>query len=155
MAKRSAGERKSEFIARARLAIDRGVSRAAFLRRARAENFSVRRTIMLSEWRNLTGLEAKKDLLKYVRKDYYPSPKVIANVSWKLSKEFMYVAKVKSRLQPDQPLTERNVNIVSDVPMTPRMVEQAIVEQWAEWEKYMKETIEKITPFTAVRRVME
>ena len=146
---------RAEVVARMAGAFREGLSASRFITDMRAEGLSYRRTDMLTDWRSVNQLETKKGLMRYVRRDYYPSPKVLASVSWQMSQEFMYKARVMSRLAPGEPLTERFVNIMSDVPMTPGMVEQAVVEQWAEWEKYMKETIEQITPFTAVQRVME
>lgn len=146
---------RAEVIARMAGALREGLSATRFIKDMRDEGLSYRRSDMLSDWRSVNQLETKADLFKYVRKDYYPSPKVLADVSWNLSKEFMYKVRVMSRLAPGEPLTERFVNIISDSPMTRGMVEQSVVEQWAEWERYQKETIEQITPFTAVRRVME
>ncbi|GAJ17323.1 unnamed protein product, partial [marine sediment metagenome] len=75
--------------------------------------------------------------------------------SYALSKEFMYKVKVESRLKPDVPMTERFVNIMSDVPMTGAMIEQAVTEKWAEYEDYTAEAIEKIVPWTAIHRTLE
>jgi len=108
---------------------------------------------MLGDWRSINELETKKGLMQYVRKDYYPTKTAVAAVSWNITQEFMYVSIVRSRRDPDVPVTERKVNILSDVPMTPRMVEQAVVEKWAEWEKYGQEEIEEIVPWAAVQRV--
>lgn len=143
---------RAEVIARMRGAFREGQSAGRFIADMRAEGLSYRRTDMLSDWRSINELETKADLYKFVRKDFYPTEKVIAQVEWQLSKEFMYKVKVQSRLDPKAPITERFVNIMSDIPMTPRMVEQAVTEKWVEWEKYMKEIIEAITPFTAVHR---
>ncbi|GAI78339.1 unnamed protein product, partial [marine sediment metagenome] len=107
------------------------------------------------DWRSVAGLETKKDALKYVRKDRYPTEKVMASVTWALSKEYMYVVKVKSRLTPDVPVTERFVNIMSDVPMTPAMMEAEVEERWGEWEKYAAEEITRLQVWSAVRKVME
>lgn len=145
--------KRSHVIALMRGAFRRGQSASAFIWDMKQTGLSYRRTDMLADWRSTNEIEVKAGLMQYVRKDYYPSEKVIASQSYKLSKEFMYVAKVTSRLRPDEPLKERKVNIVSDVPMTPRMVEQAIVEKWSEWEDYTAEAIEEIIAWTAVRRV--
>ena len=136
-------------------AFRRGQSANSFLRDMKAEGFKLRRTDALADWRSINELETKKDLMQYVRKDYYPSKAVTAQVSWDLTQEYMYVVKVKSRREPGVPVTERNVNITSDIPMTPRMVEQAVVEKWAEWEEYGAEPIEEIIPWAAVHKVIE
>ena len=143
-------------IGRMRGALDRGLSFATFFKELqRLKVPTYRRTTMLSDWRAVGELEQKKDLLKYVRKDYYPTERSIAQNPWKLSREYMYKVRVESRLRPDEPLVSRFVNIMSDDPMTPRMIEQAVVEKWREWEKYMDETIEVIAPTTAIHRTVE
>jgi len=143
---------RAEVIARMRGAFRKGQSASTFIKEITAEGLSYRRTTMLSDWRSINELESKKELYKYVRKDYYATSKSIAEVEWKLSKEFMYKVKVQTRIDPKRPPSERFVNIVSDIPMTPAMVEQAVVEKWAVWEKYLQETIEQIIPVTAVHR---
>jgi len=121
----------------------------------RAKGLSYRWTTMLSDWRAVNELETKAGLMKYVRKDYYPAKSVMAELPWKLSQEYMYVVRVKSRIEPGVPITERKVNITSDVPMTTGMVEQAVIEKWAEWEDYTAEELGEIIPFTAIHRTME
>ena len=143
---------RATVIVRMRGAFRTGQTGAAFIRQMKDEGLSYRRTDMLSDWRSVNELEKKAEAFKYVRKDYYPTEKSIAQVEWELSKEFMYKVRVESRLRPDQPISSRFVNIMSDTPMTPRMVEQAVVEKWVEWEKYQAEIIEVITPVTAVHR---
>lgn len=146
---------RAEVIARMRGALRQGINASRFIKDMKAAGLSYRRTQMLSDWRSVNQLETKKELFRYVRKDYYPSPRVMATVSWNLSREFMYKVRVQSRLAPGEPLTERFVNIMSDVPLTPGGVEASVMEQWAMWERYQKETIVKITPETAIRRVLE
>ncbi|GAH88345.1 unnamed protein product, partial [marine sediment metagenome] len=97
----------------------------------------------------------KKELLKYVRKDRYPTAKSIADVHYAFSKEFMYKVKVQSVIRVGEPITERFVNIMSDVPMTPAMVEAEVTERWFEWEKYAAEEITGVQAWSAMRKVME
>jgi len=132
----------------------RGQSASAFVADMKVKGLSYRRTTMLSDWRSEAQLEAKKDLMKYVRKDYYPTKAAIAQVDYMYGKEYMYKVKVESRLRPDVPITERFVNIMSDVPMTPRMVEQAVIEKWAEWEDYTAEAIDRVIPWLASQTTM-
>lgn len=139
-------------IAKMRGAFRSGLSGSAFINQMRSEGLSYRRTDMLSDWRSINELERKAEAFKYVRKDYYATAKTIAQVDWAMSKEFLYKVKVESRLRPGEPIVSRFVNIISDSPMTPRMVEQAVVEQWITWEKYSEELIETIVPTTAVHR---
>jgi len=136
-------------------AFRRGQSAGSFIRDMREKGLTYRRTDMLSDWRSVNELEKKEGALRFVRKDYYPAKASMAQVEWALSQEYMYKVKVESRLRPELPITERFVNIMSDVPLTPLMVEQATIEKWAEYEDYTAEAIEKIVPFSAVHKVME
>lgn len=144
---------RAETIARMRGAFKEGLSASRFIADMKAIGLTYRRTDMLADYRNVRQLAAKKDLLKYVRKDYYPTAKVYATTTWKLGKEFMYVIKVKTQLRPDEPIVEHNVNIQTDSPMTPEMIEARLIEERAKEEKYLGETMLKITPFLAVRRI--
>jgi len=139
-------------IGRMRSAFRKGQSASSFIQQMKTEGLSYRRTTMLSDWRSVNEIERKKEAFKYIRKDYYPTEKSIAEVEWKLSKEYMYKVKVQERTSPDEPITDRFVNIMSDMPMTPRMVEQAVIEKWSVWEKYKEELIETIVPVMAVHR---
>lgn len=136
-------------------AFRRGQSASAFLQDMKMKGLSYRRTDMLGDWRSVNELERKKGAMRYVRRDYFPASKAIAQVEWEMSDEFMFKVKVESRLSPGEPLTERFVNILSDHPMTPAMVEQAVTEKWAEWEDYTAEAIEKMVVWTAVHKVMD
>jgi len=121
----------------------------------RAKGRVIRKSDFFSDWRGVTQTEAKAGLMRYVRRGYYPTEKTIAAVPWeKLTSEYMYKVKVKSRLEPGKPMAERFVNIMSDVPMTGRMVEQAVVEKWKDWEDYTAEAIEEIIPWTVYRQVL-
>ena len=67
----------------------------------------------------------------------------------------MYKVKVQSVLRAGEPITERFVNIVSDVPMTPAMIEAEIEKQWGEWEKYAPELLTGLQVWSAYKRVSE
>jgi len=114
---------------------------------------SYRKTLMLSDWRTVSGIEAKKDLIKYVRKDRVPSARLLPDVEWELSREYMYKVNTLSRLKPDEPLQERFVNIMSDVPLSPTEVEQQVMSMWGEWEKYAQESIEGLKVVGAYHRI--
>jgi len=146
---------RAETIARMRGAFREGLSATRFIADMRAVGLSYRRTDMLSDWRSVNELEVKEGLLRYVRKDRYPTEKTIAAVGWEVSKEYMYKIKVESVLRAGEPVTERFVNILSNVPMTPTMMEAEVAERWGEWEKYAAEQITKIQVWSAVRKVME
>lgn len=146
---------RAETIARMRGAFRKGLSASRFISDMRAIGLSYRRTDMLADWGSVNELEKKEGLLRYVRKDRYPAEKSMAAVSWTISKEYMYKVKVESVIRIGEPITERFVNIVTDVPMTPEMLEAEIEERWGEWEKYEGEQITKLQVWSAVRRVMD
>ena len=147
--------KRSAAIGFMRKAFRTGQTVTAFREDMRRKGLSYRWTTMMSDWRSVNEIEAKKGLMRFVRKDRYPSKMAIAEVDWMLSQEYMYKVKVQSRLRPDEPITERFVNLMSDVPLTRDMIEQGVIEKWAEWEDYTAEAIEKIVPFTAVHRTLE
>lgn len=134
-------------------AFRRGQSATSFLRDMKERGLSYRRTDMLSDWRSENQLETKKGLLQYVRKDYYPTVRVMAEQTYKLSHEYMYVIKVHSRLTPDAPITERMVNIMTDTPHTPEEIEQLAWDMIKEQSPKEVSKIEYITPWTAVHRI--
>lgn len=155
MPNQTSGQRRSEFIARARVAVRKGINQAAFLRQAIAGGYSMRRQNMLSEWRNVTGVEAKSDLLKFVRKDRMPTARVIAQVDWAMSKEYMYKVKVVSRLRPGEPIKERFVNIMQDRPRTPGEIEMITWAMIQEQSPPVANQVIKIVPFTVLQRIVE
>jgi len=144
---------RAEVIARMRIAFREGVSASRFIRDMREAGYVRRRTEFLSDWRSINELERKADAFKYVRKDRYPTQAVMAAVEWDLKKEYMYVVRLKTQLSPDEPIITHNVNIVSDVPLTPAMIEARIIEERPKEEKYFGEIVLEIQPWTAVRRV--
>lgn len=146
---------RAETIARMREAFRKGLSASRFITDMKAIGLSYRRTEMLSDWRSVNELEVKEGLIRYVRKDRYLTEKTVAAVGWEISKEFMYKVKVQSVIREGEPITERFVNIMSDVPMTPAMVEAEVMEQWQEWERYKAEEIVGLQTWSAVRKVME
>lgn len=146
---------RAEVIARMRSAFREGLSATRFIKDMRELGLSYRRSDMLADWRSVNELEVKEGLARYIRKDRYPTTKTMAAVTWQTSKEFMYKVKVQSVVQVGAPITERFVNIMSDVPMTPAMIEAEVEERWAEWEKYEAETITQLQTWSAVRKVME
>lgn len=146
---------RAETIARMRGAFREGLSASRFITDMKAVGLSYRRSDMLSDWGSVNELERKKGLIRFVRKDRFPTEKTIAAVTWETSKEYMYKVKVESVIRPGEPITERFVNIMTDVPMTPGMLEAEVEERWGEWEKYTPELITKIQPWSAVRKVME
>jgi len=146
---------RAEVIARMRVAFREGMSASRFITDVTAVGLSYRRTDMLADWRSVNELEKKEGVIRYVRKDRYPTEKTIAAVGWEMSREYMYKVQVRSIITPGAPITERFVNIMSDVPMTPEMVEAEVESKWGEWEKYSAEEIKGLQTWSAVRKVME
>jgi hypothetical protein len=145
--------RRPEALLRLPEMIVRGLSSTAFIKELTSLGLTYRKALMLSDWRSVAQVEAKKDLIKYVRKDRIPSARVVADVEWELSQEYMYKAKVWSRLRPGDPMTERFVNLMSDVPMTPAQIEEQIYRRWGEWEKYSAESLERVQVSLAFHKV--
>jgi len=134
-------------------AILRGLTVEGFIRELKSVGFSYRRTLMLSDWRSVANIKAKEGLLRYVRKDRLPSVKSIADVEWRFSQEYMYLVNTWSRLRPDEPLTSRRVNIMSDVPLTPTEIEEQVYSRWGEWERYSAEKLERVQVWTAYHKI--
>lgn len=145
------GIKRANVIALMRGAVRRGQSRTSFLRAMKAKGLLYPRKAMLADWGSITETIAKAGMVRFVRKDAYPAKKSMATVEWAIEGEYMYKVKVQTRLRPDVPIEERFVNIVSDVPMTPAMIEQAVVEKWVEWEYEPLEAIEQVIPWSAFR----
>lgn len=146
---------RAEIIAKIRGAIKEGKTATSFYWELRKVGPVTRKTVYLADWRNEAQLEEKKDLLKYVRKDRYPTERIIATTTYKISKEFMYVVKVKTQIRPDEPVEEHNVNIQTDAPMTPAMMIERVIEERAKEEKYFGEILISAEPWMAIRRVTE
>lgn len=127
-------------------AIARGLTVTGFIRDLDRSIGTYRRTLMLADWRSQANIEAKKDLIKYVRKDRLPSMNVIADVEWEFHKnmEYMYKIKVWTQLRPDEPLTERFANLMSDKPLTPAQIEQQAISIWGEKEQYLQEQLKRV-----------
>ena len=134
-------------------AIARGLSPTAFIQELKGMGLSYRKTLMLSDWRTVAGVEAKKDLIRFVRKDRLPSPAVMADKTWEYSKEYIYKVNTWSRLKPEEPLTERMVTLLSDTPLTTREVEEQIAEKWAGYERYGKERLERALTSAVYHRI--
>jgi len=146
---------RAEVIARMRGGFREGLSASRFIRDMKAIGLSYRRSDMLADWRSVNEVDKKEGTVRFIRKDRYPTETTMAAVTWETSKEYMYKVKVESVIRLGEPITERFVNIMSDVPMTPRMLEAEVEQRWGEWEKYAPETITGVQAWSAVRKVME
>ena len=129
-----------------------GLSASSFIQQLRLKGLTYRRTSMLSDWRTVNQIEAKKDVLKYIRKDRLPSIKSMADVAWAYNKEYVYKVNTWSRIHPDEPLTERMVTLQTDKLLTPRQVEEQITSKWATWEyePYILEKVEALSIYHIV-----
>jgi len=136
-----------------RAAASQKLSAAETIRQLTDKGLTYRRTDMLADWRSAGNIEAKTGLLRFVRKDYVPSARVIADVTWQTSREFMYKVRVETRIRPGEPLETKFVNIMADTPMTPRQLETEITQSWGSWYPERRENIEAVIPETAIRRV--
>lgn len=134
-------------------AMARGLTVEGFIRELRGTLGTYRRQLMLADWRSVNNIEAKKDVVKYTRKDRLPSMRVVADVEWEMSQEYMYKCKVWSQKAPGEPLTERFVNIMNDRLIRTGTVEAMVHERWGEWEKYENEEIKKIEVVGIYHRV--
>ena len=101
---------------------------------------------------SVNELERKADAYKYVRKDRMPTARVIAQVDWELSSEYMYKVKIQSRLRPGEPLTERFVNIMQDRPMTPGEIEGIVWQLIGEQSPKLASQVVAVTPWTVLQR---
>ncbi len=134
-------------------AVKQNLSAAETIRRLKDKGISYRRTDMLADWRSAGNVEAKSGLLRYVRKDYVPSGRVLAEVTWKLSREYMYKIQMEVRESPGAKPVIRHINLMSDKPMTPREMETEIESAWGTWYPERRDEIISITPITAVRKI--
>jgi len=144
---------RAETIAKMRGAFREGLSASRFISDMKAIGLSYRRADMLADWRSVNEVEKKEGVLRFVRKDRYPAETSIAAVTWATSKEYMYKVKVMSVIKLGEPITERFVNVMSDVPMTPSMIEAEVEEQWSQWERYAAETLTGLQVWSAVKRI--
>ncbi|KKL53181.1 hypothetical protein LCGC14_2278050, partial [marine sediment metagenome] len=78
-------------------AIARGLTPTAFLSQLKLKGLGYRKQRFLADWRSVSGIEKRKDVFKYVRKDRRPSMKSMADVEWEMSEEYMF--KVRARFR--------------------------------------------------------
>lgn len=149
------GLRRATVLPLMRAAIKRGQSVTSFYWDMRVKGLAYRKTDFLADYKGKKEIVSKEGKMQYVRRGYYPSEAAMAQVTWKIGHEYMYVVRIKPR--PGMPIVEPEpkVNIMSDVPMTPAMVIQAVTEKWSEWEDYTAEELGEIIPWSAVHKVME
>jgi len=130
-----------------------GLSASSFINQLRVKGLTYRRTEMLKDWRTVNQIEAKKDAIKYLRKDRLPSVRSMAKIEWAYDKEYVYKANTWSRIHPEAPLTEQMVTFTSDIPLTPREVEEQIGIKWPEWDSPPDSLLEEVH-VTAVYHIL-
>ncbi len=155
MAELTRGQKRSAVILRAKIAFNQGVSASKFLNDMKARGLSYRRTDMLADFRSVNELERKADAFKYVRKDRMPTAKVIAQVDWGLSSEYMYKVKILSRTSPGEPILERFVNIMQDRPRTPGEIEALTWTLIQKQSPKVQAQVVSITAWTVLQKVIE
>jgi len=129
-----------------------GMSVSSFRQVLRGKGLQYRWQTILGDWRTTNEIERKKDALKYIRKDRLPSPQAMVETTWRYPQEYIYKANTWSRIHPGDPMTERQVMIMSDKPLTPRQVEEQIAAKWVEWERYVPEKVERIQVTTGYHK---
>ncbi|KKN26672.1 hypothetical protein LCGC14_0872390 [marine sediment metagenome] len=147
------GIERAEVVQRMKSAIKKGQSATAFIADMRKAGLSYRRTAMLADWRTQGDFTKKEGLLRFVRKDRYPSTEIVRAESWDMGKEFMFQVRLHIQRRPGEPLESQIVNITSDRPLTVGEMEQAALE--LDLDKYTagEEKIVGATAETGIRRI--
>lgn len=147
------GRERAEVIQRMRQAIKEGQSASKFISKMQEQGLSYRRTDMLADWRSEGDFQKKEGLLRFVRKDRYPTAEVARAESWNMGREYMFNVRLNIQRSPGEPLETQFVNIMSDKPMTPGQVEQEAMS--LDLEKYTTagEVVVSAVAETAIQRV--
>ncbi len=147
------GIERSEVIMRMKSAIAKGMSASRFITSMREAGLGYRRQTMLADWRTVGNIADKEGTARYIRRDFKPTAKTTADVTWDLSREYMHKVKVLTRTAPGEPITERFVNVMSDRALTPREIEESVLENLDAWSDSIPGIVERVTPWTIMRRV--
>lgn len=135
-------------------AIARGLTVQGFIRELTSIGATYRRTLMLADWRSVSNIEARKDVIKYVRRDRLPTAKEYADTEWPWREEWAYKLKVYTQLYPGAPIKDRLIIIESDVALTPAGMEAETRRRFAAIETGTEVGIvTQVTPVGAYRRV--
>ncbi|GAI64682.1 unnamed protein product [marine sediment metagenome] len=121
-----------------------GMSASGFRQLLRGKGLQYQWQTLLRDWRTTLNIEAKKDAIKFVRKDRVPSPMLFPEVDYKYSQEYIYFANTWSRTHPEAPITEQMVTYTSDIPLSAREVEEEITVDWPEWGSPKESMLEKV-----------
>ncbi|MBA7568924.1 hypothetical protein ES708_10661 [subsurface metagenome] len=101
----------------------------------KTQNLGYRRTSFLADWREFTGREAKKDVIKYIRKDYKPTTATMSTTTDNLRDQYKYVYKIKGRDSITGEEKELSWAHTTDELMTMKDVED-IIEEDIKIEEY-------------------
>lgn len=145
------GIERAEVFSRITSAFKAGQSAAEFFRQMREQGLGYRTSEMYADWYSKVNILAVEGALSHIRKDYYPTEKTMASVEWEFKANVEYMYKVRVMARVGKVLEERFVNIMSDIALTPAMVEQAAEEVWSRGENYTKLEAENFTAWTAYR----
>lgn len=146
---------RAEVIGRMRGAIAEGLSASRFMADMRAAGLSYRRTDMLADWRDVGEIKKKEGLLRFVRKGYVPSDKIVEIKAWAMSSEFMYKIRSQKIAYPGAPPEVSFVNLMSDVPLSIEEIERLSWERSFDQSPPAPGEERQFITETAYRRVAE
>lgn len=147
---KSTGIIRAEVRHRMSAAIAAGKSASRFLTEMKTAGLGYRRTTFLADWRTIGNIKEKEGLLKYVRKDRVPSPRLFAETADRYSREYIYIMNVKTRLAPGEPIESQLVSIQSDRQLTPAEMESEVYEDWGGWYPERMDQIVVVIPETPI-----
>lgn len=147
------GKERAEVVQRIKSAIEKGQSASSFITDMRKAGLAYRRTDMLADWRTQGDYTKKEGLLRFVRKDRYPTTEIVRAEAWRMDKEFMFQVRLHIQRRPGEPLESQIVNITSDRPLTIGEMEQAALALDSEKYAVGEERIVGATAETGIRKV--
>ena len=117
------------------------------------QGLGYRRKEFLADWREFTGREAKKDVTKYIRKDYKPTAATMSVTSENLSAQYSYVYEAKGRDSITGEEKTMDWRYATDELMSMEDVESAIEEDIKKEEYETRITDIKLVPSEILSRV--
>lgn len=135
--------------------IKAGIGSTRLYWKLRAVGPVTRKTDFLAVYRKEARTKKMEGLLRFVRKDRYPTTTIMSALSPEASKEFLYKLRYSDVIKPVREEDYKFVNIMSDVPMTPEMIEAEVIERWGEFEKYRPEAVTELQVWSVFRKSIE
>jgi len=132
-----------------------GQSATAWIKSMYEQGLSYTRPTMYADFYSVAAILEAEGALANIRKDYYPTDKTIADVSWKFKGDVEYMFKVKVLVKRGGEITERFVNIMSDIALTPAMMEAEAIEIVERGGTPPLETAERAIAWTAYRTTLK